>query len=250
MPRDEEIKRAFEIADDGMQGVIGYFHYVKACQSLAEQSEIVKELPPRSIQITYEWVRPYNPQELCQVMQDDFLFYHARIALISLISIFEGALKNFIARLVETKKPLKAPRGNYKARLKWAFNIAKQSTYGPNSMKNRIPDLCLNVDHARRIRNLWMHNNGLFDEEYGNGISVNGRKPIIVPEYKEFLKNKKKQIPFVLNPDAFKMFSLSHIELLHQLHDAIQRRHFGQKRSYEYGAERKRIKWHRLLVGT
>ena len=31
MPGDKEIKRAFEIADDGMQGVIGYFHYVKTC---------------------------------------------------------------------------------------------------------------------------------------------------------------------------------------------------------------------------
>lgn len=247
---DVKIKTAFEIADDGMQGVIGYFYYVVACQKLAKQNEIIKELPNSAIQITYEWRRYYDPQELCQVMQDVFLPYHARIALISLISIFEGALKNFIARLVETHKNFKQPRNNYKARLEWAFGIVQQSTYGTNTMKNRIPNLCLDIDHARRIRNLWMHNNGLFDEDYGKGIPINGRKPIIDPEYNEFLKNKNNPIPFILNPDAFERFSLSHIELLHHLHDTIQRKYFGQKKSYGYKAAAKRIEWQRLLVGT
>jgi len=249
MPRDVEIKRAFEIADDGMQGVIGYFHYVAGCQKLANQSEIVKELPSSSIRITYEWIRYYDPQQLCQVMQDVFLLYHARIALIALVSLFEGSLKNFIARLVKKGKIPKPKRDSYKARLEWAFEIAKQSTYGTKTMINRIPDLCLDVDHARRIRNLWMHNNSLFDEDYAKGIPVNGRQPIIEPNYQEFSKNKKKSIPFILNPKAFERFGLSHIELLHQLHDTIERIYFGQKRSYKYATERKKIEWHRLLVG-
>jgi hypothetical protein len=52
MPRDEETKRAFEIADDGMQGVIGYFLFVSACQDLATESEVIKSFPPKHIQIT------------------------------------------------------------------------------------------------------------------------------------------------------------------------------------------------------
>lgn len=254
MSRDREIKRAFEIADDGMQGVIGYFYYVKACQNLATQSEIVKRLPIHkglsSLQITHEWRRHYDPQELYQVMQDVFLLYHARIALISLISNFEGALKNFIVRLVDTKKIKKLKRDNYKERLIWAFGIARQSTYGEDTMINRIPDLCIDVDHARRIRNLWMHNNGLFDEGYGDVISVNGRQPIIDPQYYKFLKNKKQPVLVVLNPDVFEQLSCSHIELLHDLHDTIQRKYFGQKISYEYKLERKIIEWRRLLLGV
>ena len=183
-------------------------------------------------------------------MQTLFLLYHARIALISLISTFEGALKNFIARLVDTKKIKKLKRDSYKERLIWAFDIAKQSTYGTNTMKDRIPDICLDIDHARRIRNLWMHNNGLFDEGYEDGIPVNGRLPIIDPQYNKFLKNKKKPVPVVLKPDVFEQFSCSHIELLHDLHDTIQRKYFGQKISYGYKRERKRIEWQRLLLGA
>lgn len=254
MPRDREIKRAFEIADDGMQGVIGYFYYVKACQNLATQSEIVKRLPIHkelySIQITNEWRRHYDPQELCKFMQNFFLLYHARIALISLISYFEGALKNFIVRLVNTKKIEKLKLRSYKERLIWAFGIAKQSKYGTDMMINIIPDLCIYVDHARRIRNLWMHNNGLFDEGYGDVISVNGRQPIIDHQYKKFLKNKKQPVPVVLNPDVFEQLSCSHIELLHHLHDTIQRKYFGQKISYGYKPERKIIEWRRLLLGV
>jgi len=260
MPRDKEIKRAFEIADDGMQGIIGYFHYVKACKNVAEKSKIIEKLPYTinentnkyipAIQITHDWIRFYSPIELYNVMQDVFLYYHARVALISLISNFEGSLKNFIDILVKKNKIQKPKKDNYKTRLKWAFNIANQSTYGNNNMQKRIPDLCLNVDHARRIRNLWMHDNGLFNERYGQDIiNIDGKESQIDPKYYHFLNDPKMPIPFILKPDVFDGFALSHIEILHHINDTIQRKYFGQQRSYSYKALRKKIEWQRLLIG-
>jgi len=40
MPRDPIIRQAFEIADDGMQAVIGYYFYVAACQYLAKPQAV------------------------------------------------------------------------------------------------------------------------------------------------------------------------------------------------------------------
>ena len=37
MPRDQVLKKVFEIADDGMQGAVGYFYYVAACQHLSKE---------------------------------------------------------------------------------------------------------------------------------------------------------------------------------------------------------------------
>jgi len=247
MPRDQKIKKHFEIADDGMQGVIGYFHYVFACQKAASTDDTVGGLPPQTLQITYEWGRFYDRADLCREMGNLFPAYHARIALISLISIFEGALSNFTERLVETHKILK-PQRSYKARLVWAFDVASQSTFGSDAMRNRITEICLHVDHARRLRNLWMHNNGLYDDEYEKGIEVNGNPPVIEPDYYEYKKNRR-AVAVTLKPDAFPYLAYSHVELLHHLHDTIQRVHFGQKRPYGYEREKKVIEWHRLLIG-
>ncbi|RJQ77155.1 MAG: hypothetical protein C4519_13860 [Desulfobacteraceae bacterium] len=116
-------------------------------------------------------------------------------------------------------------------------------------MRARIPELCLQVDHARRIRNLWMHNNGLINEKYGSdGISIDGKSPIIVDAYNDYQKSKRK-IPIGLYPESFIKLCLSHVELLHQLHYNIQKKNFEQKRAYSYRAAKKRIEWHRLLTG-
>jgi len=249
MPRDQKIKKHFEIADDGMQGVIGYFHYVFACQKAVSTEHTVGSLPPRTLQITHEWGRLYDPADLCREMGNLFPAYHARIALISLISIFEGALSNFIERLVEIHKIPKPQRSNYKARLVWAFGVASQSTFGSDAMRNRITQICLRVDYARRLRNLWMHNNGLYDDRYEtDGIEVNGNPPVIEPDYYEYKKNRR-AVAVNLKPDAFPYLAHSHVELLHHLHDTIQRVHFGQKRPYVYAREKKVIEWRRLLIG-
>lgn len=246
MPRDKVIRKSFEIADDGMQGVIAYCLYGLACKQSASEDKILVNLPEKAIQITHDWVRFYTPTNLIQAMNDYFEPYHARVSLISIISIFEGALANFIDRLVVTKKMVKPRKSNYKARLEWAFDMSLQSKYANVS---RIPYLCLDIDHARRIRNLWMHNNGLFDKGYEDCISVSGHTPIIDPSYLEYKNGRKKKVPVILKTDGFLKMGLSHIELLHQLHHSIQKTHFGQIRSYSYVAARKRIEWHRLLIG-
>jgi len=251
MPRDQEIKRAFEIADDGVQGVIGYFLYGIACKKAACTNAILSHLPQKTIQITHEWKRYYSPDSLLHVMNKYFEPYNARVALISVVGIFEGALGNFIKRLVATNRINRQPKRNYKDRLEWAFKMALKSTYGTQSMLARIPDLCLNVDHARRIRNLWMHNNGLFDARYANDcISISGSSPIIDPSFLTYQKIRKRKVPVILKPKSFLVMSYSHIELLHHLHHFIQKTYYGQKISYSYKALKKQIEWYRLLIGV
>ncbi len=252
MPRDKEIRRSFEIADDGMQGTIGYYYYVVACEDSATIKGISKRIPKNQIPVTFEWGRFYNPQDLIGIMGSCFGLYHARICLVSSISVFESALKGFIERLnnlglISNTKKRKLQ--HYKKKLEWVFDIVSGSTYGTKTMQERIPDLWLNVDHARRIRNLWMHNNGLLNEKYESDcISIIGKQPIVVGAYQEYKRSKNK-IPIALKPDSFIPTCLSHIELLHQIHHNIQKEFFGQKRAYSYKSLRKGIEWQRLLIG-
>ncbi len=250
MPRDNVVKTAFEVADDGMQGVLGYFFYVMAAKKAASDTEITRHLPNKSIQITYDWERIYSPSNLLQEMNKYFEPYHARISLISTIGMFEGAVTNFYRRLISTNKIIKVKNDNYyKTKLKWSFELTSQSTY---ATVKRIPELCLNVDHARRIRNLWMHNNGLFDPLYEKDcIPVPGHTSIIDPLYLEYKKarGKKRNHPVIINQNTFLVLTYSHIELLHHLHHVIQKTYFGQKRDYSYKTLKKEIEWHRLLIG-
>jgi hypothetical protein len=259
MPRDAEILRAFEIADDGMQGVIGYFHYQIACQEIADKEAVKGKLPFADkdkpalcrLPITVEWDRFYDPNELIVAMDDVFLSYHAQTALISIIAVFEDALKGFANRLRETQKSLtKLPKGNakYKHRLEWAFEIAKGSG-AMGKTKHMLTDCCLDIDHARRIRNLWIHNKGFFDDSYDEGpkgLSVNGKAPIIDPEYQQWKKDGKPRSVH-LTPEGFEKLSVRHITLLHHVHDAIQRKHFNETDGYSYD---KPIEWRRILGGV
>lgn len=251
MPKDTQIQRSFEIADDGMQGVIGYFHYVKACHSSASMTDIINKLPNAeednpSISITDSWKRYYSPHALVRTLKEIFLSYHTRTSTISLISIFEGGLSSFIERLNQTRNISNQPR-NYKQRLKWAFDVAKNSMIG---QQTPLSDICLNVDHARRIRNLWMHNNGLMNDHYSNDyIDVDGNPPIISPLYQTYLSNNKGPTPLIINPDSFEVLSICHITLLHHIHDAIQRTYFNDTQGYGYVVENKIIEWHRCLTG-
>lgn len=250
MPRDRFIKHAFELADDGIQGVFGYYMYGIACRQTSNQISLIKALPSGRFPITHEWDRFYSPLELHQAMTRYFDIYHARVSLISIVGIFEGCLQNLVARLTITHGIGKSVQDSYKGRLQWAFGIAAQSTYGNQTMHARIPDLCLDVDHARRIRNLWMHNNGLFNNRYeSDAIQITGRVPKYDPAFKKYQSNSRRKIPFVLSAQDFLLMYMSHVELLHHLHDTIQRKYFMQKRTYGYASLKKRIEWHRLLIG-
>ncbi|MCP4050158.1 MAG: hypothetical protein GY730_05580 [bacterium] len=220
MPRDKKIRISFEVADDGMQAIIGYFFYVIACKSASKNKLIKENLPKDQIPVTLEWVRFYDQQNFMDNMGSCFKYYHARVCMVSVISSFEGALKNIIARLNEREhisNTAKKRLQHYKKKLEWAFDLVADSTYGTKTMKARIPELCLQVDHARRIRNLWMHNNGLLNKWYADdSININGHLPIIVPSYREYEKSPQKALPILLKPERFLIICLNHIELLHQ----------------------------------
>ena len=249
MPRDRKIKRTFEIADDGIQGVFGYFLYAFACQSSTTFDGIVSKLPAKQIPIMHEWDRLYCPQDLAKAMGRMFTPYHARVTLIAIIGMFEAGLRNFIERLIEAGKINRCPGRNYKNRLEWAFSIAARSDYGTNEMHRRIPNICLDVDHARRLRNLWIHNNGLFDDGYADCIVIRNKNPILKPDFLKYQRDKRKKIPALLTETEFFSMYKSHVELLHHLHDRIQRDHFGQKQAYGYHGLKKRLEWERLLIG-
>jgi len=203
------------------------------------------------IQTTHDWIRFYNPLELINSISQVFLSYHAKTTVISMVSIFEGCLSNFEKRLVKLGKMKPIKRKSYKHRLQWAFEIVLKSEYGNLAMIKRLPDLCLDVDHGRRIRNLWMHNRGNYDKLYETDtIPVPGLGPIMEQDYFRFRKNPKKETPFNLSVELFQRLLLSHIEMLHHLHNMIQKNFFGQRRWYNYRAVRKGIDWKRLLLGT
>lgn len=265
MPRDQVLKRTFEIADDGMQGAVGYFYYVNACQHLAKEGRIIDYLPkvpvPKngsievrfSMQMFHQWLRNYDPWDLVQVMNSVFMNYHIRTCLLGIISIFDAYLADSIDRLIQKSKisPSVGTNSYYKKRLEWAFQIILNSKYGNSEMQNRRPNLCLDIDHARRIRNLWMHNNGCFDRLYGEkGIIIPNYKPIIVPEYKRFKKSPNSKIPFPVNVKLFETLSRSHIEALHHIHNMLQVQYFSQKQCYDYKREKKKIEWSRVFFGV
>ncbi len=255
MPRDKEIRISFEVADDCMQAVIGYYFYVIACKTNSNNKSVKESLPESHIPVTLEWIRSYSRQNLMENMELYFDYYHARVCLVSVISAFEGSLTNFIERLYAQERisnnEKKRLQSSYKKELKWAFDLVAGSTYGKNKMQARVPELCLQVDHARRIRNLWMHNNGLINKKYADdSIIIDGPPPILVTNYQEYEKSRNKVFPVTLKPESFLHICLSHIELLHQLHYNIQKKYFKQKRAYSYKSFKKSIEWHRLLIGA
>ena len=256
------MKKAFEVADDGMQGAVGYFYYVAASQHIAKEEVIIDYLPkiavPKngsfeiqfSMQMFHEWVRYYDPGELVRTMRSVFTPYHIRTCLLGIVSIFEAYLSNSIDRLVRKGK-MSTIADTYKKRLEWAFPIVLNSTYGSTPMQNRRPNLCLDIDHARRIRNLWMHNNGNFTRRYkDDAIKIPNHKPIVVPEYQRFIKLPKSKVPFPVDVALFDTISRSHIEALHHIHNMLQVRFFAQKQWYGYNREKKGIQWSRVLFGV
>lgn len=247
-----------------MQGLLGYYFYVIASVKTASFIDKLSRLPKDSIPLTHSWNRHYSPEDLVKTMDEIFDSYQARITLMALVSIFEVALRSFVNRLEKTEKIRKFDNNNekyknkkYKNLLKWAFdfaNLEKESLYngGEEEMINRVPNLCCDVDDARRLRNLFIHNHGLFNMRYrDDAIEIPNRQPKMHSEFSNFLKNPKQKMPVLLKPEEYIAYSRSHIELLHYLNDLIQRKYFGLTGSgYYYKEERKMIEWHRVLTGV
>ncbi|MDP3025675.1 MAG: hypothetical protein Q8O10_09105 [candidate division Zixibacteria bacterium] len=252
MARNPEILKIFEVADDSLQGLLGYYLYTNIAARWAPDEGFRITLPPERIPLTFEWDRFYNRDEMIWSMRQLFTPYHTRISLVAIVNIFEVATADFIKSL-ENSGHNQRIQGNiyhYKNRLNWVFDKVAGSTYGNQSMQARLPQLCLEVDHARRLRNISVHNNGLFDNKYEtDSLPLTGYTSLIHPGYTEYKKDPSKPVTLILTPEDYLRFSRYHIELLHFLHHEIQRQDFGETTEYNYLQEKKRIEWHRVLLG-
>jgi len=252
MSRNPEVLKIFEVTDDSLQALLGYYLYTNAAIKWASDVGFRISLPPEAIPVTFEWVRYYNQEEMINSMRQLFTPYQTRICLVAMVNIFEVATSDFI-EFLEKSGHAQQIQGNvyyYKTRLNWVFNKVAGSIYGSQNMQTRLPQLCLEVDHARRLRNISVHNNGLFEDRYEtDALAVVGHTPLIHPDYNEFKKDPTKPIPLFLRNDDYLRLSMSHIELLHFLHHEIQRQDFGETTPYNYREEKKRLEWHRILLG-
>jgi hypothetical protein len=251
MTRDPKIKEIFEIADDSLHGLLGYSLYTYAAFQASQviTKEEIKKRLPKALPMTHEWVRFYDPDELISVvstMNPDFL---ARSCLVTMVSTFEVALGQFVECLDNSGHQTGiAGRAGYKACQGWAFTKVANSDWGTPAMQARIPDLCVHAEHGRRVRNLYMHNRGMFDTTYGTDVvPIQGRANEFHPEYQRWMTNQSQMILYPLKYFDYLGFSKSHIELLHCLHYEIQKQEFGDTSGYDYKKEGKGIIWNRLL---
>lgn len=251
MRRDPNIQRVFETADDSLHGIIGYHMYVAAMQNAVDREKMLQFLPEGSFQTTFSWIRYYQKQDLIRTFEQPILeLYQSKILLVALSSIFDAVLEDFIQHLQEKEFLKVAPDNNYKARIEWAYEQALKAEIGDKAAIKRLPKTFGIIDNARRLRNLFVHNHGLFNEKYErSAIRKRGIVIDLHPFYEEFRKNLRKKIPVVVDWNYLQRFILAHIEVLHILHNQIQSEYFGVSEGYSYARERKPIVWEKLLWG-
>jgi len=106
------------------------------------------------------------------------------------------------------------------------------------------------IDNARRLRNLIVHNHGLFSDYYERDvIDSYGVIADFHPHYEIYKSNPKIPIPVIINSRYFHRLILAHIEVLHVLHNYIQKEYFGVSKGYSYAEEGKAIDWKQVLWG-
>ena len=251
MSRDPIIERIFTTADDAMQGLWGFHNYVNAAveTNRPDQKRLKQQLPDGGFKLTHEWTRLYSKSKMVDEITDAFEFVHCRQSIVSLVAISEAFMYRFIQRLDSLGKVIDSTR-SYKGRLELMFKTVEHTTSGSQTMLNRLPTTCGDVDNARRLRNCCAHNNGKYDEQYGNDAINNGWVDIrMQDEYHQEYKNRGSSPIFLINTH-FENFCRSHIEFLHILHNTIQAKWFGVSQGYTYADEGKEIEWHRIISGS
>jgi hypothetical protein len=245
--RDKDIQYVFEIADDSLQGILGHYMYVLALHSASNIEKIVAYLPNERFPMTFSWDRFYQKQDLIQAFKSPLLqFYQARISLISIVTTFEVALNGFITHLVE--KGYNQELKNQK--LQWAYEQLTPCDIGDTEAIKRIPTTFGIIDNARRLRNLIVHNQGLFNERYElDALEFRDIKVDMHPQYALYKSDPLKPIPVIFDTPYFLNFSKVHLEVLHLLHNKIQKKYFGCNTGYDYIVENKPIEWDRALWG-
>lgn len=251
MHRDSDIQRVFETADDSFQGIIGYRLYTAAMQDAVDPERILQFLPRESFQTTFSWIRYYQRHDLVKAFEKPKLeFYQSRILLVSLTSIFDATLLDFIQHLHRKGSLKSMPRNNYKPRIEWAYETSLGAKIGEKAAIERLPRTFGIIDNARRLRNLLVHNQGLFRQKYErDAIKKKGMIVDLHPFYEVFRENPEKPVPVVINWNYLQRLILAHIEVLHILHNEVQRKFFGVSKGYSYAREGKPIVWERVLWG-
>lgn len=254
MKRDTDIQRVFEIADDSLQGIIGYYMYVQAMRRAVSPDDLQRYLPDHRFQMTFSWDRFYLKQDLINVFKTEISeFYQCKLLLVELTSIFEAALGELISFLIQKGFPQringkKVPR-YYKSHIVWALNQVRGCDLGDKKAINRLPQTFGIIDNARRLRNLIAHNHWVFNKFYEeDAITLEEIEVDMHPFYEHF-KETERSVPVVMDWRYLERLILAHIEVLHVLHNSIQKEYFGVNKGYSYAREQKPIAWHRAIWG-
>lgn len=104
------------------------------------------------------------------------------------------------------------------------------------------------MDNARRLRNLIVHNHGLFNSVYESDTNNSIWNIEMHPNYAKF---KKENVPTPIEIKSKDVidFSKAHIEVLHLIYNSIQENLFGVVEGYDYRKKGKNIEWNKVLWG-
>jgi hypothetical protein len=132
--------------------------------------------------------------------------------------------------------------------IKWAYDQLSPCDIGDKEAVKRLPITIGLIDEARRTRNLIIHNQGLFEDSYEK--QAIHYKDIVVqmhPLYAFYKADPQKPFPVMVETEYFLICSKAHLEVLHLLHNNIQKKYFGCETAYDYRTERKLIEWNKVL---
>ena len=263
MTRNVEIQRIFENADDSLQGVLGHHFYVLALYNSVDDFDKIDENLPNvsdrptvdAFPMTFSWHRYYRKNELIRTyMAPFFELYQSRVTLTSIVSIFDDFLSKFIFKLnsLGCNPKIKGEKYNekwkYWKKIKWAFFESRDCTIGDLKAIERLPKTFGIIEEARRLRNLILHNHGIFNDRYVKEAKEEKNfEKYVHPDYKDSSHN----IPVILTQGDIINFSRAHLEVLHILHNQIQKKYFNHFEAYDYRNEKKLIiKWNLAFWGS
>ena len=141
-----------------------------------------------------------------------------------IVTAFEVALNGFNTLLEEKGYN----QGLKNQKLQWAYEQLTPCDIGNTEAITRLPITFGIIDNARRLRNLIVHNQGLFNERYGKGVlKFRDIKVDMHPHYSLYNTNLHKPTPVIFDTPYFLNFSKAHLEVLHLLHNKIQKKYFS-----------------------
>lgn len=262
MTSNLEIQRIFENTDDSLQGVLGHHFYVLALYHSVDDFNKIREYLPNvsdkpsvdAFPMTFSWHRYYRKNELITTYIEPFFeLYQSRVTLTTIVSVFDDFLSKFIFKLnslgcnLEIKGERYHEKWKYWKKIKWAFFEARNCKIGDLEAIERLPKTFGIIDEARRLRNLIMHNHGIFNNRYGKETKEeNNFEKQVHTDYRE----SGHKIPVILTQADIINFSRAHLEVLHILHNQIQKKYFEHPEPYSYSEEKKVIRWDLAFWGN